>query len=332
MTVVNPNQSPAGPDFRAGERMSTSWSTFPTRPRTRRAGDLFQPVTSSEAPPAAIEPSAAIASSTAVTEQLVTPINEPSQAGELISAPTPPSALVPPPRRWASRVAGLAVGTSGAVMAFVASAVLVLVVAGMTMFRTASSPESPVAEAAPGRLPAPATPVVSGQQPVTVAPIDAPAGVAQPVSATVYSPAQPAATAAQQHAPTPPHRDLPAAQVARPAPDHGPVSPPPSFSPPSSTTEDGGTWTISNASRTENTESQPVGTQPCRCDATMRENPDDEYRPSTIDRPREPGAQQARYRPASKVEKSRIEDRMQDRQASGARDHGRPSSIARPRP
>lgn len=332
MTAVNPNQSPAGPDLRAGDRVSTSWSTFPTRPRTRRAGDLFQPIISSEPPSPAIPLSNAIPSSTASTEQPVTPINEPTQAGEPLSAPTPPSGFVPPARRWASRAAGLAVGTSGAVLAFVASAVLVLVVAGMTMFRTSSSTESPVAEATPGRLPAPATPVVSGGQPVTVAPIEAPAGVAQPVSATAYSPTQPAVTAAQQHVPAP-HRDLPAAQVVRPAPDHGPVSPPPSFPPPGpppSMTEDGGYWTITNASRTENTESQPA--EACHCDTTMRGAPDYEYRPSGVDRSREPGAQQERYRPASRVEKSRIEDRMRDRQASGTREHGRPSGMARSQP
>ncbi len=335
MTAVNPNQSPAGPDFRAGERASTSWSTFPVRPRTRRAGDLFQPVTSSNPPSPTTPPPPAVPSSTAITDQPVTPIDGPARAGEMLSTPVPPAGYVPPARRWASRAAGLAVGTPGAVTAFVASAVLVLVVAGMTMFRT-SPTESPVAESAPGRLPAPATPVVSGGQPVTVAPIEAPAGVAQPVSAAAYSPTQPAARATQQQLPAP-RRDLPSAQIARPAPDRGAVPPSPSFPPPSSpspteTTEGSGYWTITHASRAENVQSQPAGTEPCRCDATMREYPVDEYQPSRVDRQREPGAQQARYRPAGRVEKSRIEERMQDRHAGGTREHNRPSTGARPRP
>jgi hypothetical protein len=319
MTAVNPNQSPAGTDVRAGERVSTSWSTFPTRPRARQAGDLFQPVTSSEPPPAAM------------TDQPVTPINGPTQPGEPLSVPAPPAGYVAPARRWASRVAGLAVGTPGAVMAFVASAVLVLVVAGMAMVRTSAPTDAPVAEATPGRLPAPATPVTGGGQPVAVAPIEAPAAVAQPVSATAYAPTQPAAHATQQQLPTS-HRDLPAAQVARPVPDRGPEAPPPSLPPPAEPTDDSGSWTITNASRTENTESEPAGTVPCHCDGTMGEAPVYEYRPSRIDRPGEPGAQQARYRPASRAEKSRIEERMHDRQAGGAREHGRPSTIGRSRP
>src|SRR5581483_4678768 len=115
MTAVNPNQSPAGPDFRAGERASTSWSTFPVRPRTRRAGDLFQPVTSSNPPspppppPPPLPPShaptppppPAVPSSTAITDQPVTPIDGPARAGEMLSTPVPPAGYVPPARRWA---------------------------------------------------------------------------------------------------------------------------------------------------------------------------------------------------------------------------------------
>ena len=326
MTAVDPNQSP-GPGFSRSGRISASWSTFPTRPRTRQAGELFQPVASPEPPTAAF------------IDQPIAPVNGLTQDREQVPAPTPPSGFVPPARRWASRAAGLVAGTSGMVMAFVASAVLVLVVAGMTMFRSPSSTESPVAEASPGRLPAPATPAISGGYPVSGAPIDAPAGVARPASATPYSPAPPAVSAGRQQLPTP-RRDLPATQVTRPAPNHGPVLPSPSpqtpaFPPPSTvTTEDAGYWTITNTSHTENMESPSAGTEPCRCDITMRQNPDDSrYRPSRVDRQREPRMQQERYRRTSTAQESRVnEERQQDQQVTETRQHDRPPTTARPRP
>jgi hypothetical protein len=326
MTAVDPNQSP-GPDFSTGGRVATSWSTFPSRPRTRQAGDLFRPVTSAEPPTAAF------------TDQPLPPVNGLTEDREQVPAPAPPSGLVPPARRWTSRAAGLVAGTSGMVMAFVASAVLVLVVAGMTMLRSPSSTESPVAEASPGRFPAPATPAISGGHPVSAAPVDAPTEVARPAPATSYSPAPPAVPAARQQLPTPRH-DLPATQVTRPAPNHEPVLPPPSpqtpsFPPPSTvTTEDAGYWTITNTSHTKNMEPSSAGAGPCRCDATMRQDPDDSrYRPSRDDRQRESRMQQERYRRTSTMQESKInEEQQQDQQVTETGQHGRPPTTARPRP
>ncbi|MDQ3826657.1 MAG: hypothetical protein M3319_00425, partial [Actinomycetota bacterium] len=192
-----------------------SCSNPSTRPRTRQAGDLFQPVTSSQ-------PTAA-----AITDQLVTPINGLNQDGELVAAPATQSGYASNPRRWAGRAAGLVVGTQGAVIALVASAALVLVVAGMTMSTTSSPTESAVAGPTPGQLPATAVPTIGAEHPVTASPIDAPAEVAQQTPAVAYSPNPRPVPAHQQPSP-PANRAVPARLAPPPAPDNGPVLPPPS--------------------------------------------------------------------------------------------------------
>jgi len=220
MSAVNPNQSPVGPgparqgpapstESSEGDPIFVSRSNPPTQPQTRQVVDLFQPVTSS-APPAA-----------AIADQPVTPMNGLNQDGELLSAPARQSGYARGARRWASRGARLVVGTPGAAVALAASAALVLVVGGMTMLTTSSSTELAVTGLAPGRLPAPVMPVVSDEHPVTVAPIDAPAGFAPQAPAKAYSPDPPPVPAHQQPLPTA-HRALPApaappATVARSA-------------------------------------------------------------------------------------------------------------------
>jgi hypothetical protein len=318
---VNPNQSPvsSGParqgsarctEFSAGHRVSVSCSNPPTQPDTRQVVDLFQPVISSE-PPAAV-----------LTDQPVAPINRLEQDSELLSAPAPQSGYAPGARRWAGWGAGLVLGTPGAVIALVASAALVFVAAGMTMFTT-SSTESPVAELTPGRLPTPATPLISDEHLVTVPPIDAqPAGFARQTPTKAYPPDPPAVPAHQQSLPTA-HHAVPARPAPPPAPDHGPVLPPPS-SPPSPstvTTEDAGSPTITTGSDTENTESQTTETQPCNCDTepcncdgTMRKIPHHGDQSSVADRQREHRAQRAGYRSTRAAQQSRVSEQgEQDR-------------------
>ena len=319
---MNANQSPgvSGPapqgsarctDFGAGDRVFVSCSNPSTPPRTCQVADLFQPVTSS-APPAA-----------AIADQPVTPMNELNQDGELLSAPARQSGYARGARRWASRGARLVVGTPGAAVALAASAALVLVVGGMTMLTTSSSTELAVTGLAPGRLPAPVMPVVSDEHPVTVAPIDAPAGFAPQAPAKAYSPDPPPVPAHQQPLPTA-HRALPAPAAPPPAPDHGPVSSPPRSSPSSSTvtTEDAGYWTIPTDSHAGKTESPTTDT-----DGPQPKIPDQGDRQSKIDRQRELQARRAEYRSTSKAQESRArEQAKQDRQAA------RPDAKAGPRP
>ena len=298
-------------DFSVGDRVLVSCSNPSTPPRTRQVVDLFQPVTSS-APPAA-----------AITDQPVTPMNGLNQDGELRPAPARQSGYARGARRWASWGAGLVVGTPGAAVALAASAALVLVVGGMTMSTTSSSTEQPVTGLAPGRLPAPVMPVVSDEHPVTVAPIDTPAGFVQQAPARAYPPDPPAAPAHQQPLPAS-HRALPAPAAPPPAPDHGPVSSPPRSSPSSSTvtTEDAGYWTSptdSHAGMAESPTTDPDGPQ--------GEIPYQGDRQSKIDRQRELRAQQAEYRSTSKAQGSKLkEQEKQDRQAA------RPDAKAGPRP
>jgi len=254
----------------------------------RAVVDLFQPVTGSGSPAAAR------------TGQPATPLNGLNHDG----APASRSGDAPGARRWTGRVAGLVVGTSGAVLALVASAVLVLTMVGITMFTTtsttSSSTESPVAGLTPGRSPAPATPAISGEHQATVAPIDAPVGSARWTPATAYSPGPPPVPVHQQPSPTA-HRAPPAVAVAPPAPDHGPVVPAPSSPPSTGTTEDddAGYWAVTTGSHTESTESRTTDTEPCDCDGGMRRIPHHGGRPSRTDRPREPRAQQVGYRSTS---------------------------------
>src|SRR5947209_4691328 len=293
---VNTNQSPgvSGPapqgparctDFSEGDRSLVSCSNSSTPPRTRQVADLFQPVTSS-APPAA-----------AVIDQPVTPMNALIQDGELLAAPASQSGYARGARRWASRGTGLVVGTPAAVVALAASAVLVLVIGGITMFTTSSSTELPASGLAAGRLPAPVMPAVSDEHVVTVAPIDAPAGFASQAPAKAYSPDPPPVPAHQQPLPTA-HPALPAPAAPPPAPDPGPVSSPPRSSPSRSTvtTEDAGYWTIPTDSHAGKTESPTTDT-----DGPQRKIHDQGGRQSKIDRQRELQAQLAEYRSRSKA-------------------------------
>lgn len=321
---MNPNQSPVGPgparqgparstESSEGDPIFVSCSNSPTQPRTRQVVDLFQPVTSSE-PPAAT-----------VTDQPVMPIDGLNQDGELLAA-TPQSGYAPGARRWADRGAELIRGTPGAVIALVASAALVLVVAGMTMFTTSSPTESPVAGFTPNRLAAPVTPAINDEHLVTVPPLDAPAGFARQTPTKAYSPYPPPAPAHQQALPTA-HRAVPASPGPPPAPDHEPLSPPPSTSPSTVTAEDAGYRTITPGSYRGNMESRTTDTEPCNCDGTMRKIPDHGDRPSKADRQRELRAQRAGYRSTSTARESGVsEEGQQDSQTA------RPGAKAGPRP
>lgn len=294
-----------------------SCSNRPTLTHTRQVGDLFQPVTSSQ-------PSAA-----AITDQPVTPGTGLTQEGGLRCARAPQSGSVPGARRWAGRVTGLVVGMPGTVIALVASAALVLMmVAGITMLATSSSPDPAVVGLTPGRLPAPVMPATSDEHLVTVAPIDAPAGFAPQTPAKAYSPDSPLVPAHQQPLRTA-HRALPAAPAPPPAPDHGPVLPPPRSAPPPSTktTDDAEYQTTTPSFHTEKRESPATDIEPCNCDSPRRKIPNQGDRPSKADQQPEPRAQQARYRSTSTAQESRIsEQEKQDKQTM------RPEAKAEPRP
>ena len=329
MAVADPNQSPVNPGLArpgsgpyphvsAGERAATSWSSSSIQPRNRQAGALFQPVITSE-PPAA-----------AIAEQPVPPSNEPPGGSEPRPVPAQPTGYVPGTRRWVRRGTGLLVGTPGAVIAFVASAVLVLGVAGVTVFTTSSpSPESPSAEPAAGRLPVPATPAISDGHLATEAPLDAPAEPARPATATAYSSKPAAVKADQQPSPTV-HRALPAAQIAPPAPDHGPALPPPAPPQPTmGTTSDAEYWTVTTGSHTEDPESRSTDVEPCRCNTTMHTMPGRVYQPSNADRERELRARQVEYRQESRGYQRSNQDRQEVGQAPNA-EHRPSRSVARP--
>jgi hypothetical protein len=302
-------------DVSEGDRVFMSYSEPSTRSRARQAGDLFQPVTSSQ-PPAVV-----------ITDQLVTPINGLNHDDELVAAPATQSGYVSNPRRWAGRAAGLVVGTQGAVIALVASAALVLVVAGMTMSTTSAPTESAVAGPTPGQLPVTAVPAVGDEHPVTASPIDAPAESARQTPAVAYSPEPPPAPVHKQPSP-PANHAVPARLPSPPPPDNGSVLPPPSMPPPSMVTaEDARYWTITPGSHAAKTESPTTGTQPCNCDAAKRQIHNYRDRSTEVDRGREYRAQRAEYRSTSMAGQSRVnEDRKQDRQAA------RPDAKTAPRP
>jgi hypothetical protein len=323
MAAVNPHQSPVGPgparqgparstESSGGDPIFVNCSNPATQPRTRQMVDLFQPVTSTE-------PLAAT-----VTDQPVMPIDGLNQDDELLAATTQ-SGYAPGTRLWADRRAGLIRGTPGAAIALGASAALVLVMAGMTMFTTSSPTESPVAGLTPGRLAAPVTPAISDEHLVTVPPLDAPAGFARQTPTKAYSPDPPPAPAHQQTLPTA-HRAVPASPPPPPAPDPKPLSPPPSTPPSTPTAEDAGFRTSTPGSYRGNMESQTADTEPCNC-GTMREIPNNGDRPSKADRQRELRAQRAGYRSTSTTQESGgSEEGPQDRQTA------RPGANAGPRP
>jgi hypothetical protein len=304
-----------------------------------RIVDLFQPVTSSK-PPAA-----------PLTDRPVKPITGRIQDSEPLLAPATLPGYRPTTRRWTGRVAGLLSGTQGAVIALVASAVLVLVVTGITLSRN-SSTGSAVAEFAADRPPAPATPAINEPQPVTGAPVNAPAGLTPHATAKAYAadssavsapapllpaahqPAQPAqqvapAQPAQQVVPTQPAQpaqQVVPAQLAPPdppqAPDQGPVSPPPSSPPPSAATSEDPRYGMVNDSYSKNTEPQP----------TDRESgPDHWGRPSRADQQREYRSPRDGYRATSPAEESREDrpSRFSERDRQPDADGGHRASSAR---
>ena len=270
-----------------------------------RIVDLFQPVTSSK--PAAAP----------LTDRPVKPLTGRTQDSEPLFAPATLPGHSPATRRWTPRVAGLLSGTQGAIIALLASAVLVLVVTGITLSRNSSSTGSVVAEFAADRPPAPAPPAINDPQPVTGAPVTAPAGFTPHATAkahaadnsVVSAPAQspPAAhqpaQPAQQVLPVQPTQQVVPAQPASPAspqaPDQGPVSPPPSSPPPSAATSEGPRhWTVSD-SYSENTQPQPTDRESCHC------GPDQWGRPSRADQQREYRSPRDGYRATSPAEESR---------------------------
>ena len=289
-----------------------------------RIVDLFQPVTTSK-PPAA-----------PITDRPVKPSTGRTQDSEPLFAPATLPGYSPTTRRWTGPVAGLLSGTQGAVIAVVASAVLVLVVTGITLSRNSSSTGSAVAEFAADRPPAPGTPAINDPQPVTGAPVTAPAGFtphatkAYPADSSAVS--APAQSPPAAHQPAPPAQQVVPAQPAQPAqqvvpaqpaspappqaPDQGPVSPPPSSPPPSGATSEGPRhWTVSDSySYSENTEPQPTD-----------RGPDHWGRPSRADQQREYRSPRDGYRTTSPAEESR-DDRQsrfseRDRQADADGGH-----------
>lgn len=287
MTVVNPYQSPAGPGpARQGsagsagisedERVCVNWPNPSTG--ARPAGDLFQPVTSSKPHLAAL------------TVQPVAPVDGLEQGGELVSAPAPQSGYAFGARRWVGRGDGLVFGMPGTVIALVASVVLVLVLAGVTVFTTSSSTESAVVGLTPSQLPAPVTPVISDEHPATIPPLDAPAGPAKQAPAQASSPdsspvaAHPLPVPAAHRAVADPPAQMP------PASDQGPVVPPPSST---VTTDDVRSRTVDTGSHTANTESRTTNTEPCDCDDTTRRPPTHGDRPPKADHHHGNRAQQA---------------------------------------
>ena len=281
MAAVNPHQSPAGPGpARQGFARSAGISEGVSWPnpsiRTRPAGDLFQPVPSSKPHPAA------------PTVKAVTPVDGPLQGGELVSAPTPQSRCASGARRWVGRGDGLMFKMPGTVIALVASAALVLVLTGVTVFTTSLSTESPAVGLTLDQLPAPVTPVISDGHPATVPAINAPAEPAgqTPAEASSLDPSPVAAH--QQHVPAA-HRLVSAPPTQTPpASDHGPVVPPPSST---VTTDEVRSRTVTTNSHTANTKSRTTNTDPCDCDDTTREAPTDGDRPPKADH-RGPQAQQ----------------------------------------
>jgi hypothetical protein len=282
-----------------------------------RIVDLFQPVTTST-PPAA-----------PITDRPVKPIDGRTQDSEPLVAPATLPGYSPATRRWTGPVAGLLSGTQGAVIALLASAVLVLVVTGITLSRNSSSPGSAVAEFAADRPPTPATPPINDPQPVTGAPVTAPAGFTPHTTANAYAADSSAVSApaqsppAQQVVPAQPAQPVVPAQPAPPdppqAPDQGPVSPPPSSPPPSGATSEGPRyWTVSD-SYSQNTQPQPTDRQSCHC------GPDHWGRPSRTDQQREYRSPRDGYRTTSPAEEAR-DDRQsrfseRDRQADAHGGH-----------
>jgi hypothetical protein len=207
-------------------------------------------------------------------------------------------------------------------------------VTGITLSSNSSSTGSAVAEFAADRPPAAAAPAINEPQPVTGAPVTAPAGLTPHATAKAYpadgsavsAPAQspPAAhqpaQPAQQVVPAQPAQQVvPASPGPRQASDQGPVSPPPSSAPPSAATSEAPRyWTVGD-SYAENTQPPPTDRESCNC------GPDQWGRPSRADQQREYRSPRDGYRATSPAEQSR-DDRQsrfseRDRQADADGGH-----------
>ena len=240
-----------------------------------------------------------------------------------MSAPAPQSGYASGARRWVGRGDGLMFGIPGAVLALVASGVLVLGLAGVTVFTISSSTESPLVGLTPDQLPASATSVISDGHPIPVPPIDASAEPVGPSPAQASSPDPSPAAAHLQPVPAA-HRlvSAPRAQTP-PASDHGPVVPPPSST---ATADDVRSRTVTTGSHKANTESQTTNTEPCDCDDTTRKATTHGDRPPKADHHRGPPAQQAGRPQRARPEKP--ESASEERRARTAR----PDAASGPRP
>jgi hypothetical protein len=321
MAAVNPHQSPAGPGparqgsarstgISEGDRVSVNWPNPSIR--TRPAGDLFQPVTSSKPHQAAI------------TVQAVAPVDRPQQGGELMSASASQSKYASGARRWVVRGDGLVLGMPATVIGLVASAALVLVLAGVTVFTTSLSTEPPVVGLNPDQSPAPVTPVISDGHLGAVPVLDASAEPAGQLRAKASSP-DPSPVAVHQQPVPAAHRPVPAAPAqAPPASDYGPVVPPPSST---VTTDDARSRTVVTGSQAaNNTESRTTNTEPCDCEDTMRKVPTHGHRPPKADHHRGPQAQQAGSPQRARPENPRSASK--ERRAQTVR----PDAASGPRP
>jgi hypothetical protein len=268
------------PDAGLGEGVWLSGPDLVGWPRARPAADLFQPVTGLQPPPAV------------PIGQVVAPVNGASLDGPSRCAGAPQSKPGSNVRQWASHGSRLVAGTPGAVIAVVASAMLVLAMGAMTLVNTSSSAQSPQAELATDRLPTPATPAIR-DEPVTVSPLDASAGFARQTPPTAPLPQPAARPAYRQPAPTT-HRTRPEAPVAPPASHYAPLSPPhPAIPPSAATADDPQSSTVFPGSPAGNTEPPAPDTGPCHCDAMMPTVAHHwDYRSPGADNPREPRAGQ----------------------------------------
>lgn len=257
-------------------------------PRGRPAADLFQPFT--DLPPAQV----------ASTDRAVAPVNGVTKQGGSSVAAEPQSESASRGCRWVGRRDQLVVGPPGAVITVVASAVLVVVLGGMTMAMTSWSRQSPQAELRPDRVPSSAPPAM-GDESVTVSSRDTSAGFAGQTPDAMSSP-QPAAVPVHRQPGSITRQGRSAA--ASPGAHHAPLSPPPapgSPPPPSATTTDDARSWMFPGSFPGNMESPTTDTGPCHCDAVMRTIPG--YRDSRSPRaghPRESRAVQPKeYRSTS---------------------------------
>lgn len=273
-------------------------------PRARQVVDLFQPVTSSWPPSAAL------------TDQPLPP----PPGDESPAAPAPQPRVTPKARRWTGRGAGLVAGTPGAVIAVAVSVALVLMMAGITLATTWSSSKSPHTGSTLGRPPAPAPAAPGDEQQATVTPPDAPGGDAGQLPATAYSPDPPAVP--EQRPVTSSHRVPPAAAIP-PVADHGSVLPAPSSpQPPTWAADDTENRAVSTGPRIGDTHSPKTATQPCNdCDGGMGEIRSPGDQPVGMGRSHEPGAQRSEYRSLRAAEErvreheERVKRKKQEAQA-----------------